>query len=105
MAILDSTDSSFNEDLVTKGLVMVDFWAEWCGNCKTLMPTIEEVSIERSDTLKVLKMNVEENPMIPTKYAVRGLPTILLFKNGEQIDSKVGSVSKSTLLEWVDSHA
>ena len=106
MAVLESSDNSFQDDVLkASGLVMVDFWAEWCGPCKMLLPVMQEVAAERQNVLKVVKVNIDENPEAPSKYGIRSIPTVILFKNGEVLDTKVGANSKSTYLGWVDSYA
>ena len=106
MAVLESNDNNFQDDVLkASGLVMVDFWAEWCGPCKMLLPVMQEVAAERQDVLKVVKINIDENPEAPSKYGIRSIPTVILFKNGEVLDTKIGANSKSTYLEWVDSYA
>ena len=97
-------DSGFNKYVKDhKGYVLVDFWAEWCGPCKQLGPTIDEISKERDgEILKIYKLNIDENPETPTKFGVRSIPTLILFKDGEQIDVKVGNQSKRVLLDWID---
>ena len=105
MATKKTTDVSFHEDITSSNLpIIIDFWAEWCGPCKQIGPILEEISNERKDTLKVLKINIDENPKIPQKYGVRGIPTLMLFKDGNLIDTKVGSLPKSSLINWIDSH-
>jgi len=100
---LNTTDSDFEQDVISSDkLVLVDFWAEWCGPCRQLLPTIEEISKEMNSTLKVVKVNIDENPNTPAKYGVRGIPTLILFKNGKQIATKVGSLPKSNLIEWIE---
>ena len=97
------SDSDFeNEVLNSDAPVLVDFWAEWCGPCKQLLPIVEEVAGERSD-IKVAKVNIDENPETPSKYGVRGIPTLMLFKGGELVATKVGGMPKSQLQEWIDS--
>ena len=81
--------------------VLVDFWAEWCGPCKQLGPIIDEIAGERRD-IKVVKVNIDDNPESPQKYGVRGIPTMILFKNGAAAATKVGAIPKSKIVEWID---
>jgi len=100
------SDADFeNEVLKADGPVMVDFWAEWCGPCKALSPIVDEVAGEIGDKIKVVKVNIDENPEAPTKYGVRGIPTLMVFKEGEIVDTKVGGMSKTQLSDWLDSVA
>ncbi|ABV72955.1 Thioredoxin [Rickettsia canadensis str. McKiel] len=95
-------DSSFKKEVLESDLpVLVDFWAEWCGPCKMLTPIIDEISKELQGKVKVLKMNIDENPNTPSEYGIRSIPTIMLFKNGEQKDTKIGLQQKSYLLDWI----
>ena len=92
------TDSSFDADVLNaKGAVLVDFWAEWCGPCKMIAPALEEIGAE----LKVAKVNIDDNPLTPNAYAVRGIPTMILFKDGKPAATKVGALPKSQLKDWV----
>lgn len=98
------TDAAFSKEVIEhNGFVLVDFWAEWCGPCKQLAPLLDELSQEMGDKIKVLKMNVDENPDIPSKFGIRGIPTMIIFKDGQKISTKVGSLPKSALLDWVNS--
>ena len=95
-------DSSFKKEVLESDLpVLVDFWAEWCGPCKMLTPIIDEISKELQGKVKVLKMNIDENPNTPSEYGIRSIPTIMLFKNGEQKDTKIGLQQKNYLLDWI----
>ncbi|AFC69147.1 thioredoxin [Rickettsia amblyommatis] len=97
------TDSSFKKEVVESDLpVLVDFWAEWCGPCKMLTPIIDEISKELQGKVKVFKMNIDENPNTPSEYGIRSIPTIMLFKNGEQKDTKIGLQQKNSLLDWIN---
>ena len=104
MTTESTKDIDFENDvLYSSKLILVDFWAEWCGPCKQIGPILEEIAQEKKDILKVIKLNIDENPLTPQKYGVRGIPTLMLFKDGKLIDSKVGSMPKSSLTEWIDS--
>lgn len=83
--------------------VVVDFWAEWCGPCKAMSPLVDEIAEEFGGQVKIVKVNIDENPHAPTKYGVRGIPTFMVFRGGQMIDTRVGSMSKKQLSEWVRS--
>ncbi len=98
------TDSSFEQDVLnSQKLVLVDYWAEWCGPCKQIGPSLEEISDEMSDKVTVAKLNIDENPEAAGKYGVKGIPTLMLFKDGEIISTKVGALPKSKIIEWIES--
>ena len=102
MAVGKVSDATFeSEVLKSTEPVVVDFWAEWCGPCKQISPLIEEIAAELGDRLVVAKINIDENPQTPTRYRVRGIPTLLLFKDGDVAAMKVGSMPKTALSEWV----
>ena len=102
MTTYSTSDDSFEKDIVFGDLpVLVDFWAEWCGPCKQIGPILEEISIQYKNKIKILKINIDENPETPQKYGVRGIPTLMLFKGGKLIDSKVGSLPKLALESWI----
>ena len=104
MTTYQTKDENFEKDVLnSSALTLVDFWAEWCGPCKQIGPILEEIAVEKKDILKVIKLNIDENPLTPQKYGIRGIPTLLLFKEGKLIDSKVGSMPKSSLIEWIES--
>lgn len=99
-----NVDNFESEVLSSEMPVLVDFWAEWCGPCKQLDPILEEIAIENQDKVKIFKMNIDENPVTPQKFGVRGIPTIMLFNKGELVDTKVGSLPKSALEAWIKSN-
>jgi len=105
MATLQTSDSNFENDVIGSNLpALVDFWAEWCGPCKQIGPILEEISDEKRDVIKIYKINIDNNPEIPQKYGVRGIPTLMFFNDGKLVDTKVGSLSKSSLNEWIESN-
>jgi thioredoxin 1 len=104
MATKAITDSSFADDVLNAGgPVLVDFWAEWCGPCKMIGPSLEEISEELAGKVTITKINIDENPDAPTKYGVRGIPTMILFKDGAPAATKVGAAPKSALKGWIES--
>ncbi len=103
--IVKVTDDSFDSEVLQAGQpVLVDYWAEWCGPCKMIAPLLEEIAEEYGDRLKVAKLNIDENPDTPPKYGIRGIPTLMLFKQGEVEATKVGALSKSQLTAFLDSN-
>src|SRR5690606_5062837 len=105
MAIKQVTDDSFEQDVLRSDTpVLVDYWAEWCGPCKMIAPILDEVSRDYDGRIAIAKLNVDENAATTAKYAVRGIPTLMLFKNGSMVATKVGALSKSQLTVFLDSH-
>jgi len=97
------TDASFEKDVLNApGPVLVDFWAEWCGPCKQIGPALEELSGEIAG-LTIAKLNIDDNPQMPTRYGVRGIPTMMIFKGGQVAATKVGAIPKSKIQEWIKS--
>jgi len=103
--IVHITDESFEDDVLKSGSpVLVDYWAEWCGPCKMIAPVLEEIAEEYAGKLTIAKLNIDENPSTPPKYGIRGIPTLMLFKDGNVEATKVGAVSKSQLSAFLDSN-
>ena len=97
------TDESFETDVVKASMpIVVDFWAEWCGPCKQIGPILEEISDEMKEQVVIAKHNIDEDPNIPTKYGVRGIPTMSLFKDGQLKATKVGATTKSNIVSWIE---
>jgi thioredoxin 1 len=97
------TDSSFHDDVISaEKPVLVDFWAEWCGPCKMIGPALEEIADELGEKVTIAKINIDDNPDAPGRYGVRGIPTMILFKNGQPIATKVGAAPKSQLKGWLE---
>ncbi|PZO90656.1 MAG: thiol reductase thioredoxin [Sphingomonas sanxanigenens] len=103
MATKKITDTSFHDDVIaSEGPVLVDFWAEWCGPCKMIGPSLEELSEELGEKVTIAKLNIDDNPDAPARYGVRGIPTMILFKNGSPAATKVGAAPKSQLKGWLE---
>ncbi|MCB1857402.1 MAG: thioredoxin TrxA [Gammaproteobacteria bacterium] len=103
--IVHLSDDSFETEVMQSSVpVLVDYWAEWCGPCKMIAPVLEEIAGEYAGRVKVAKLNIDENPNIPPRYGIRGIPTLMLFKDGEVEATKVGAVSKSQLTAFIDSN-
>lgn len=103
MAGIVTTDASFETDVLKSSKpVLLDFWAEWCGPCRMLLPVVEELATEMAGQITVAKMNVDENPATPAKFGVRGIPTLLLFKDGELKQTRVGGLPKADLKKWIE---
>ena len=99
------SDASFEEEVLkSSGPVLVDYWAEWCGPCKMIAPLLDEIATEYTGKIKVAKLNIDENPQTPPRYGIRGIPTLMLFKDGNVEATKVGAVSKSQLTAFIDSN-
>lgn len=98
------TDDSFKQDVLESGTpVLVDFWAEWCGPCRMVAPILDDIAKEYEGKLTVAKVNIDENPSTPNDFAVRGIPTMMLFKDGKLVDTKVGALPKGQLKDWIAS--
>lgn len=104
MSTVTVSDDDFETNVLkADGPVLVDYWAEWCGPCKMIAPALDELSSEMEDKLTIAKLNIDENPHTPGKFGVRGIPTLMLFKDGQVVATKVGALPKSQLQQWVES--
>ena len=103
MSSIAVSDAEFESEVLNSDSpVLVDFWAEWCGPCKVLSPLVDEIADEMGAKVKVVKVNIDEAPEAPTKYGVRGIPTLMIFKDGQVVDTRVGGMPKSQLTEWIE---
>ena len=106
MTCIHIDDSEFEAKVLKSATpVLVDFWAEWCGPCRQISPVLEEIAKEKAGKIIVAKVNIDKNPGTPQKFGVRGIPTLIMFKGGQAVSTKVGSLPKSKLIEWIDSVA
>ena len=106
MPTAKTSDASFEDDVIkSQHPVVVDFWAEWCGPCRMIGPSLEDISNEMAGKVKVVKLNVDENPQIASKFGVRSIPTLMIFKDGKLAAQKVGAASKGDLTRWISAHA
>jgi thioredoxin 1 len=104
MSTIHVSDDSFEADVLkADGAILVDFWAEWCGPCKMIAPALEEIAKEMDGRVTVAKVNIDENPLTPQKYGVRGIPTLMVFRDGQVAATKVGAMAKNQLHDWVES--
>ena len=102
MTITKVSDESFDDDVINAaGPVLVDFWAEWCGPCRQIAPFLEELDSELNGRITVAKLNIDENPATPSRFGVRGIPTLIIFDKGEAVATKVGALPKTALTEWI----
>ncbi|WP_341763638.1 thioredoxin [Candidatus Tisiphia endosymbiont of Beris chalybata] len=100
----DVTDGTFEKEVLESTMpVVVDFWASWCGPCKMLTPILEELSTELEGKIKVVKINIDDNPNTPSKFGIRSIPTMILFENGKNVATKMGALPKDTIKEWINS--
>ena len=103
MSALPINESSFESEVVNSDLPgLIDFWAEWCGPCKEISPLLDEISNEMKDKIKIVKINIDDNPNIPSQYGVQSIPTLIIFKKGEPVATKVGSSIKTELISWIN---
>ena len=103
MSTVQVTDQSFEKDVLQADRpVLVDFWAEWCGPCKQIAPALEQIAAELGEKVTVAKLNIEESPTTPSRYGVRGIPTMMLFKDGQMASMKVGAMPKQKIVEWLN---
>jgi thioredoxin 1 len=103
MATHKVTDASFDKDVLkSETPVVVDFWAEWCGPCKMIAPALEEIAKSLGERVKIVKINIDENPQVPSQYGIRGIPTLMMFKGGQVASTKVGAAPKGALQSWIE---
>ena len=104
--VKDVSDSSFEQDVLGSGKpVLVDFWAEWCAPCRMLAPTVEAVAVEHANTATVVKLNVDDNPTTAQRYGIKGIPTLILFREGKEVERVVGATSKESIMKMIEKYA